>query len=132
MALNVINGLLCYHLKMLTVPYFIAIELNYLVLGGIFAVFPAPVIKTFGIYYGPQIYSLVLLGSPTSSIFNLISIKVLYGYFHISEIIILAVGAVCSALAMVVLCFFSEKLDFENMQRRGLLIYGDPVPAKTK
>ena len=53
MVINIANGLLCYQLKMATVAYVACIELNYLVLGGIFAVFPAPVIKTFGIYYGP-------------------------------------------------------------------------------
>jgi MFS family permease len=53
MAINIANAMFCYQLKMLTVPYVACIELNYLVLGGIFAVFPAPVIKTFGIYYGP-------------------------------------------------------------------------------
>lgn len=53
MVLNVINGLVCYRVKTITWAYIGCIELNYLVIGGIFSVFPAPAIKTFGIYYGP-------------------------------------------------------------------------------
>ena len=53
MIFNIINGLICYRVKEITWAYIICIEMNYLVIGGIFSVFPAPVIKTFGLFYGP-------------------------------------------------------------------------------
>ena len=68
----------------------------------------------------------MLLGSPSSSIFNLISIKVLYEALNVNEQLILAGGAAASLLAMVVLCKFEEKLDLQNMKARGLVVHGDP------
>ena len=53
MVINAFNGVICYQVKMITWLYFLCIELNYLVIAGTFAVFPAAVIKTFGIFYGP-------------------------------------------------------------------------------
>jgi hypothetical protein len=67
-----------------------------------------------------------LLGSPSSSIFNLISIKVFYGLLKVPEWLILAGGAVASLLAMIILWKFDEKLDLSNMRARGLVVYGDP------
>ena len=42
--------------------YFILIELNFLGIGGIFALLPTPVVQAFGSKYGPSIYTLILLG----------------------------------------------------------------------
>ena len=67
-----------------------------------------------------------MLGSPSSSIFNLISIKILYELLGVPEWIILAGGSVASMIAMVILWKFDEKLDIANMKARGLVVYGDP------
>ena len=53
MILNAINGVVCYQVRDTMWIYIICVELNYLVLAGIFAVFPAAVIKTFGLKHGP-------------------------------------------------------------------------------
>jgi len=130
MILNIANGLVCYRVKEITWAYIVCIELNYLVIGGIFSLFPAPAIKTFGLYYGPQIYSLVLIAGPLVSVYNLINIKVVYDIFKVSEVVILASGSVASLIAIFINCKFDEKIDFKNMNKRGLLIYGDPPKNK--
>jgi hypothetical protein len=130
MFLNFANGLICYRVKTISWAYITCIEFNYLVIGGIYSVFPAPVIKTFGIYYGPQIYSLILISGPIVSVFGLFVIKVVYEILGINEGIILAGGSVCSLIAIFINCTFNEKIDLENMNKRGLLVYGDPPKNK--
>ena len=71
------NSLVCYWAAYIAGVYFICILTNYLVLGGLFAVFPVSVTKMFGLEHGPQIYVQILFGSFVSSILNLISTKVL-------------------------------------------------------
>jgi hypothetical protein len=127
MLLNIVNGLICYRVKTISWAYIACIEFNYLVIGGIYSVFPAPAIKTFGIYYGPQIYSLILIAGPLVSVFNLFVIKVVYEIIGIDEEIILVGGSVCSLIAIIINFSFNEKIDFENMNNRGLLVYGDPL-----
>jgi hypothetical protein len=130
MLLNLANGLICYRVKTISWAYIICIEFNYLVIGGIYSVFPATAIRTFGIYYGPQIYSLILIAGPLVNIFTLFVIKVVYEILGINEEIILKGGSVCSLIAIIINCFFNEKIDFENMNKRGFLVYGYP-PLKT-
>jgi len=72
MVVNAANAFICYHVRETMWLYIICIELNYMVLAGIFALFPAPAIKTFGPKHGAQVYSLVLLGGATVSILNLV------------------------------------------------------------
>ena len=112
MVINALNGLVCYHVKMITWLYFLCIELNYFVIAGTFAVFPAAVVRTFGIFYGPQVYSLILIGSPLSSILNMFCIKVLYLELQINEVAILLIGSIASILAIIVNHRFEEKIDF--------------------
>jgi len=109
MVINTANAFICYHVRKIMWLYIVCIELNYVVLAGIFALFPAPAIKTFGPKYGPQVYTLILLGAPASSILDMINIKVLYDI--IGEVPILAIGGVFSILALIVLVSFSERLD---------------------
>ena len=130
MFLNMIIGVVCYQVKSITWAFITCIEFNYMVLGSIYSVFPAPVIKTFGIYYGPHVYSLVLIAGPLVSILNLFIIKVIYEILGVGEEIILAFGSVCSLAALIICCSFDEKIDFKNMNKRGLLVYGDPPQNK--
>jgi hypothetical protein len=73
---------------------------------------------------------LILIAGPLVSIFNLFIIKVVYDILKIDEWIILAVGSVASVIAMVINCYFNEAIDFKNMNKRGLLIYGEPPKNK--
>ena len=63
-------SLICYHAVNWPWLYFICILLNYMSLGGMFAIFPVSVTKVFGAEFGPQIYVWVLLGSFFSSLIN--------------------------------------------------------------
>jgi len=126
MLLNIINGLVCYQVKTNAWLYITCIELNYLVLGGMFTIMPASVIKTFGIYYGPQVYALILISLSLEGWYSLFIIKVVYGYLGASEATILAIGSFASFIAFLINWNFEEKIDFKNMNKRGLLIRGDP------
>lgn len=95
--------------------------MNYFVIAGIFSLFPAPVIKTFGPRYGPQVYTLILAGGFGASIWNLINIKVLYNI--IGEGPVLAISGVFSLLAMGTLFFFKEGLDIEKLQKKGFITW---------
>lgn len=68
MCVNIANSLLCYPLRSSTSLFLICIETNYLVIAGVFAIFPVPVTKTFGPRFGTAVYAMVLIGSPLSAL----------------------------------------------------------------
>lgn len=74
MVVNALNAFICYHVRKVMWLYIICIELNYFVLAGVFSLFPAPAIKTFGPLYGPQVYAIILYGGLFASIMDLINI----------------------------------------------------------
>ena len=51
--------------------------LNYMCIGGIFAIFPVAVTNVFGLKIGPKIYVWILLGSFFGSLINLLETAVL-------------------------------------------------------
>lgn len=119
MVINTVNAFFCYHVRKVMWLYVICIEMNYFVLAGIFSLFPAPAIKTFGPLYGPQVYTLILAGGFGASIFSLINIKVLYDI--IGEGPILAISGCFSLFALATLFFFKEGLDIEKLQKKGFI-----------
>ena len=119
MIINAINAVVCYQVREIMWIYIICIELNYLVLAGIFSVYPASVVKTFGLKYGPQIYTIIILGSPGSMIINTFIMKVLYKY--IGEFPILCFGSGVSIAGLIVCLYFDESLDIEDMDKKGLI-----------
>lgn len=78
MVLNTVNAFCAYHLKAIPWLFIISIQVNFLVLGGIFAIFPAPATNTFGKRYGPQVYSILMFSDFFASLFDTILNKVLY------------------------------------------------------
>ena len=119
MLINIVNSAVCYHVKKIDWLFFICVQLNYLVLAGVFALFPAPASKTFGKRYGAQVYAIVLIATPLSGLVNTLFVKVLYS--RIGNQNIIYIGTAASALAIVINYFFTEKLDTERLQRLGLL-----------
>ena len=99
--------------------YFIAIQMNYLVCSGIFALFPTAVYNTFGTLHGPQLYALLCLGSSFASVFDTFLIKVVYGKFGYPIEDLFYIGAISSFLAMVISYFFREEIDIVRMERKG-------------
>jgi hypothetical protein len=91
--------------------------LNYFSLGGLFAVYPATVIKTFGSKNGPSIYSLILIGSFGSSLLNIGLTKFLLPYT--SFLLVYFVGSIATISNLVILYFYEEKLDVERLSQYG-------------
>eukprot|EP00356_Strombidium_inclinatum_P001291 CAMPEP_0170510688 /NCGR_PEP_ID=MMETSP0208-20121228/65902_1 /TAXON_ID=197538 /ORGANISM="Strombidium inclinatum, Strain S3" /LENGTH=105 /DNA_ID=CAMNT_0010794173 /DNA_START=1149 /DNA_END=1462 /DNA_ORIENTATION=+ len=94
-----------------------------MVVAGVFALFPTPAYKTFGSKKAPQIYSLVLLCSFFASLTDTILMRVVYESIGAENIFY--IGAVASVVGMLIGIFFEERLDIENMDKRGLVVWGD-------
>lgn len=131
MAINVANSLLCYPLRSSTSLFLICIETNYLVIAGVFAIFPVPVSKTFGPRFGTAVYAMVLIGSPLSALL------ITFQNHIVAEAVgmqgMFACSAIFSGIAIVVAFFFNEKLDIERLHKKQLLEFrsGDnPVEVK--
>jgi MFS family permease len=124
MVLNIVNAFSAYHLKSIPSLFFISIQLNFLVIGGIFAIFPAPATQTFGKRYGAQVYSLLMFCDFFASLFDTILNKVLYDKFEVGPEYLFYVGGVASIIAMVVTFFFREKLDVERLDAKGQIKWG--------
>lgn len=80
MGINVANSCVCYFAVAYPALYFICIQLNYFVIGGIFALFPAPAVKTFGGDVGVRVYALVLYSSVICSGFDTLLVQLLYDH----------------------------------------------------
>ena len=78
MTLNLLMALFCYHFRENATIWFICIQLNYMIVAGIFALFPTPAYNTFGQDKAPQIYSIILLGSFLSSFTDNMLIQFVY------------------------------------------------------
>jgi MFS family permease len=111
MTFNIITSFGSYAVRHTTSLYFVAIQLNYLVSAGIFALFPTAVYNTFGTDFGAHIYAVVLLGSSFSSVVDTILIKVLYQAYDAPIQDLFYIGAITSFIALVIAHFFQEKLD---------------------
>ena len=53
MAIQLVNACVCFWAAYVPALFFICILVNYLVLGGLFAVFPVSVTNVFGLELGP-------------------------------------------------------------------------------
>ena len=124
MVLNIVNALSAYHLKSIPGLFFISIQLNFLVSGGIFAIFPVPATQTFGKLYGAQVYSILMFSDFFASLFDTILNKVLYDHFEVGPEYLFYVGAAASIIALVVTFFFKEELDVERLDAKGQIKWG--------
>lgn len=130
LSINVVNGLICYYARTITWLYFICILLDYLVIAGVFAIFPVPVATTFGSKFGTSVYPLVLLGAPLSALLITVETEVLYPRFGSQIVIYVGVG--CSLLAIVIATLFNPQLDVNSMQRRGHVVVTMPGSRETQ
>ena len=89
--------------------YFILVQMVYAMVGAIFALFPPSVIKTFGIKFGPQVYTLVLLGGLFSSL--LVTLLVQFLYEPIGVRGLFYVGAAGAIVSLGLNLPFRERLD---------------------
>lgn len=96
--------------------------MNYLVIGGIFALFPAPAVKTFGGDTGVRIYALILYSSVLCSVFVTLLVKFLYDVIGLHGLIWIGFGftIVCVFINII----FNERLDIERLDLKGLVEWG--------
>ena len=120
-CIQLVNSLVQYWMAWYPVAYFICIMANYLYLGAIFAIFPTAVQNVFGLEQGPQIYVWVLLGSLFSSILNLIATQWLIDATSFVFIFYLGAGVELMVI-LVLLIFFKEEIDLENLKRRDAVV----------
>ena len=99
--------------------YFLCILLNYMSIGGMFALFPTSVTKVFGEEFGPQVYVWVLLGCFLASLVNTFNTIWLIKVIGIQALFYL--GSVTQVITLVILYFFEERLDVENLARYNAL-----------
>lgn len=86
--------------------YFIIIQLNYMVIGGIFALFPTPAANTFGKEKGPQVYSLIIMGSLIAAFTD--TMLVVFAFETLGVHKLYMIGGVCALISLIMSCFFDE------------------------
>ena len=125
MVMNIFLSFFSYNFKTNDAVWFMCIQMNYIVVAGIFALFPTPTYNTFGEDKAPQIYSIILLGSFFSSLTDNILIKFVYDYVGAEHLFF--IGGAASVVAWLILYFFNERLDIERLDKKGLIIWKEPI-----
>ena len=123
MALNTLNGLLVYRFRHNEVFFVLCIEMTYIVFSGMYSMLPTATYQTFGPKQGPRAYAVILLGSTVCAFTSYLEQHFLYDIIGVENILYL--GSVGSVLAIIVCSFFNETLDFERMEKLGLIKWGE-------
>jgi len=127
MVINVLNSYFCYNFaeKEQTYAFLTSVELNYMVIGGVFALFPTACLNTFGPRFGAYAYCLLMMSVALASICNLLNVKLLFKIVGTEPI--LWVGTVLSVVAILINFFFTETLDFIRCDKKGVLEWGEVI-----
>ena len=88
---------------------------NYLILGGIYTVFPVSITNVFGLELGPTIYVQVLFGSCLTAFLNLFTTKWLLPATNF--VTLFYVGALAQIATLVLVWWFKEELDVQNLSK---------------
>jgi MFS family permease len=116
-SVQVFNGLVCFWAAKWAPAFFVCVLLNYFVIAAIFTILPVSVINVFGNKHGPYIYVFVMLGGLFADFINLPLIILVLP--KTSFLIIYNIGAVIATICLVILCFFKEELDVENLRKHN-------------
>jgi len=135
MAINALNALLVYRFRYNQAVFCLCIELMYMVFAGIYSILPIATYQTFGPKQGPRAFAVILMGNTLGAVTSYIDQHFLYDLIGVENI--LRIGSISSVLAMMVCFSFSENLDFERMDRLGLIEWGSlkskyALPTETK
>lgn len=130
MVINIANSVICYPAVNIPWLYFLCIQLNYFVIGGVFSLFPAPATNTFGGANGVRIYALILYSSVIASGFDTLLVNLLYEKIHLQGLIWIGTGF--NVLILFVNFAFRERLDIERLDARGLIKWGALKPDVAK
>ena len=74
---QLVNSLVCYWAAWFPAAYVACILVNYMAMGGMYAIFPVALTNVFGLELGPRIYVWVLLGCTAVALFNLLETAVI-------------------------------------------------------
>jgi len=132
LIITLINSGVCYISRTTPALYFICVLTTFFCFAATFAVFPTPAAKTFGPKYGAQVYAMVVFGACFTSLSNYIIVKVLKDKIEFTGIF--GIGSGSTVLAILLMCFFNEKLDVERLDKMGHIEwtnkYGIPIERK--
>jgi hypothetical protein len=115
MLVSLVDSLVVYWVSEIPSIYFICVLGNYFTVGGLYAVFPGSVTNCFGLNFGPQIYTIILLAISLSSVLNIVMTDLLLPATSFEFCFYIGSAVTCVALATI--WRFEEKLDVENLQR---------------
>ena len=87
---------------------------------------PTATYQTFGPKQGPRAYAVILLGGTICAFTSYIEQHFLYDLIGVQNI--LYIGAISSVVAIIVCLFFNETLDFQKMDKLGLIQWGELKP----
>jgi hypothetical protein len=98
-----------------------------LVDNSIFTLFPIPVAKTFGMKYGIQVYTLVMLSWACTAFTNVLFVKLFSQKLENQggNIYVYAICLVWTIVAIFLNSIFKEDLDIENLEKKGKIILAD-------
>ena len=68
MGIELLVAVVCYHAAYYPWLFFLCVVLNFMCIGGMFAVFPVAVINVFGLEHGPAILNLIFYGCLIASL----------------------------------------------------------------
>ena len=128
MIIQLINSLVSYWAAWMPAAYFICVLVNYMAIGGLYAIFPVTVTNLFGLEIGPKVYIWILLGGNVVSVINLLETAVferLIGFVGIFY-----VNSAFQLLSIIVTYFYKEELDVERLRKYGGLKSQEYVAQK--
>lgn len=102
--------------------YFFCIQMNAAVIAALFAVYPTPCSLTFGEERGSQVYTIVITFSTIAGFFTTLMIVTSYEMLGSQILYNIAAGFFVVA-GMLNMCF-SERLDIERLDAKGLIKWG--------
>lgn len=123
MIVNFSLAVTAYDVLEVPLVYFIYVQVNFYLLGGIFSLFPTPISKSFGAKFGAQVYTLAMLGGLISSIIITLMMQFLAQPLGIRGLF--NIGATFALITIVQVVNFDERIDIERLDAKGLIVWGD-------
>lgn len=130
MVLNFLMAVSVYDMLKYPVIYFLLVQLNFFLIGGIFSLFPTPILKSFGPKYGPQVYTLTMLGGIVASL--LVTLLVQFCSKPLGLRGLFNVGAAFALFTIYLITQFDERVDIERLDAKGLIVWGAAIKTQAK
>lgn len=117
MLIQLVISISCYWAVYVPALYFTSILLNFVVVSGIFTIFPVAVNNVFGLESGPQIYVWIMLGGFFAALINLLLTTVVLDW--VGFMWLFYFGSFLTIVVLVMMYFYEEKLDVERLRRHN-------------